>query len=349
MAASVFFITTGFALLYNYVMEPTISVCMIAKNEEKYLENCLASIAGKVNEIILVDTGSTDQTIPIANKYDVKVSQVAWQDDFSFARNHSIRQAVSDWILVLDADEIIDSEQLSKLKQTLSADKDTVAYLVTMRNYLPADELVPYRDHTTIRVFRNLQAIYFEGKVHESVQPSIAHINGVIKESDVIIQHYGYAHYRVQGNKSRGERNLQLILQVLEEQPRDAYYHYQAGITYKHLNDLPLAKQHLRKALSYNNNTLPEIVMDEILMKLAQIASLEKQEQACIKYALASLEHNSDNIISKYLLALCYASMGKFAKAYPYLLEIQQSPHTKLTSQEDLLVLIKYCEQVLGK
>ena len=335
--------------MYNYRMEtPTVSVCMIAKNEEKYLAQCLSSIAGKVKEIILVDTGSTDQTISLAKDYNATVYQLPWQDDFSGARNFSIKQASGDWILILDADESIADVELLKINKMI-CNEMVDAYLVTMRNLLPPDELVPFRDHATIRIFRNRPDIFFEGKVHESVQPSIMRMNGRIETSDVIITHYGYAQTTVQGNHSRGERNLQLILQMLDEQPQDAYYHYQAGITFKHLSRLSEAKNHLRKALSYNYNTLPIVVLDEILMKLAQIASLEKKEMDCIKYASASLKYNPENLISKYLLALSYATIGKFAKAYPYLLEIQNSPQTKLTSQEDLQTLINYCKQVLGK
>jgi glycosyltransferase involved in cell wall biosynthesis len=335
--------------MYNYSMSSeTLSVCMIAKNEEKYLANCLGSISSKVDEIILVDTGSIDSTIQIAEKFPVKIFNLPWPDDFSIARNFSIKQATSSWILVLDADETIDHDQFIKLKKYLAT---TIAdgISITIRNFLPPDELIPFRDHTTVRIFRNNPHFFFEGKVHESVQPSIFREMGTIAELDCIINHFGYIQMQVQGSALRGERNLKLIIEMLSDHPDDAYFNYQAGITYKHLKHYKQARFHLRKALSANLDTLPKSVLDEILMKLAQIASLEKQDQECIKYAAASLKHNPENLISKYLLALSYVSIGKIAKAYPYLLEIQNSRQITLTNQNDLNTLITYCKQILHK
>src|SRR3989344_5938628 len=97
----------------------TISLCMITKDEEKYLEQCLSSVNSLVDEIIIVDTGSNDKTKEIAKKFKAKVFDFKWIDDFSAARNESLKHATKDWILVIDADEIIEQKGLNIIKNAI--------------------------------------------------------------------------------------------------------------------------------------------------------------------------------------------------------------------------------------
>ncbi|MBI2656740.1 glycosyltransferase family 2 protein, partial [Candidatus Woesearchaeota archaeon] len=116
------------------MQNPTISLCMIAKNEEKFLEQCLNSVKDIVDEIIIVDTGSTDKTKDIAKKFNAKVYDFKWIDDFSAARNESIKHAAKDWILVLDADEILDEEGRKAIRELVN-NKENDAYLLLQKNY----------------------------------------------------------------------------------------------------------------------------------------------------------------------------------------------------------------------
>src|SRR3989344_3837469 len=112
----------------------TISLCMIARNEELYLEQCLNSVKDLADEIIIVDTGSTDKTKEIAKKFGAKVFDFKWVDDFSAARNESLKHAAKDWILVLDADETLDEKGKKAIKE-LAKGKDNDAYLFLQKNY----------------------------------------------------------------------------------------------------------------------------------------------------------------------------------------------------------------------
>src|SRR3989344_3396846 len=105
----------------------TISLCMITKNEERYLEQCLNSVKDIIDEIIIVDTGSTDKTKEIAKKFNAKIIDFKWIDDFSAARNESLKHATKDWILVLDADENIGKESVAAVKK-LVENKENDAY-----------------------------------------------------------------------------------------------------------------------------------------------------------------------------------------------------------------------------
>ena len=112
----------------------TLSLCMIVKNESFFLRDCLAKAAPHVDEIVVVDTGSTDDTRQIAAEFTDKVFDFAWQDDFASARNYSLDQATGDWIIVLDADEVIAPEDWEAIRDLIpGADKD--AYLLVQYNY----------------------------------------------------------------------------------------------------------------------------------------------------------------------------------------------------------------------
>lgn len=108
---------------------------MIVKDEESFIANCLQSVQDIVDEIIIVDTGSTDKTIEIANTYGVKIYHLPWNNNFSAARNFSLDKATGEWIIILDADEELNSLDKSKLKQ-LTNNKDIDAYYLKVYNYL---------------------------------------------------------------------------------------------------------------------------------------------------------------------------------------------------------------------
>ena len=111
-----------------------LSLCMIVKNEKAFLERCLKSVQGLVDEIIVVDTGSRDKTKEIALRFGAKVYDFNWCDDFSLARNEWLKYATGDWILVLDADEMIAQEDFKKIRWLMEQDKFK-GYYLCQRNY----------------------------------------------------------------------------------------------------------------------------------------------------------------------------------------------------------------------
>src|SRR3989344_1568817 len=185
---------------------PTISLCMIVKNEEKYLEQCLDSVKDLVDEIIIVDTGSTDKTKDIAKKFNAKTFDFKWTDDFSAARNESLKHATKDWTLVLDADEILDKEAVKIIKDELIRNEENDAYLFIQRNYTNESKIagVVIDEHKLgkksysgwygsliVRLFRNNKGYKFDGTVHELAEPSIESKKGKIAMTNIPIHHYG--------------------------------------------------------------------------------------------------------------------------------------------------------------
>ena len=137
-----------------------LSLCMIAKNEEKYLGRCLASVRGVVDEIILVDTGSTDRTAEIAQSFGARVGHHAWQDDFSEARNASLELATGDWILALDADEELAPASRERLRPVVEM-TEAEGVLICLRSFFPPTALCQYMDVQWVRLFRHRRDFFY--------------------------------------------------------------------------------------------------------------------------------------------------------------------------------------------
>lgn len=163
---------------------PTISLCMIVKNEEEVLANCLESVQEVCDEIIIVDTGSTDRTKEIAQKFTDKIYDFKWIDDFSAARNYSFSLATKDYILWLDADDVIPPKELEKfikLKNSLNPDVDSV-----MMNYITSfdDNGNPSFQFKRHRLVKRSKGFKWVGPVHEYIA-----VHGNITEADISILH----------------------------------------------------------------------------------------------------------------------------------------------------------------
>ena len=114
---------------------PTVSLCMIVKDEEENLARCLDSVRDFVDEIIIVDTGSTDRTIDIAERYGARVFYHPWEGSFSKARNYSLKYATCDWILILDADEELNNDDTSRLKEIAKDNKSLAISFIIKNKY----------------------------------------------------------------------------------------------------------------------------------------------------------------------------------------------------------------------
>ena len=163
-----------------------ISLCMVTKDEEMTIQDCVESVRDIVDEIVVVDTGSTDKTIQIVRALGAKVLHHELGDDFSIARNLSLRAASEDWILVLDADERIEKNDSPKLRN-LAAIGKCAGYFLPWHTYLgEGEKLIDYK----LPFFRNMPEIYYEGLVHENVTNSVRRLNGRCEMAEVTIHHY---------------------------------------------------------------------------------------------------------------------------------------------------------------
>ena len=185
----------------------SISLCMIVKNEAKNIKRAIESAKLIVDEIIVVDTGSNDDTPEIAESLGANIYHFRWNDNFSDARNFSLKHSTKDWILVLDADESISYYDLFYIKENILENKEYWGFSLIQRDYFNemilgaircGDEFyeeskpyICYKTQEICRIFKNLNKVYFSYPVYELVEESIKLNGGEFAYTDIVIHHYG--------------------------------------------------------------------------------------------------------------------------------------------------------------
>ena len=244
---------------------PLLSLCMIVCNEEHTLERCLSSVKGTVDEIILVDTGSIDRTKEIGKKFGAIIFPHTWKDDFSDARNRGIKEAKGEWILVLDADEVLDVKDSISLKKKLRETKADGLYL-NIINYHGAYREEHYFTDSSCRIFRKSPDIFFEGRIHEVVTPSIEENKGSLEPCEYTILHYGYLDSYIH-LKQKNERNTHLIETALVENPDNIRLRYALGSEQIQKGDYENALQtflEILQNLSPDHDHAPDIILKAV-------------------------------------------------------------------------------------
>lgn len=209
-----------------------VSACLIVKNEEQRLANCLASLKSFADEIIVVDTGSTDRTVAIAKKHRAKVFHVEWGDDFSQARNLAIAKAKGEWIFVIDADEILETSAVAMVRQAIASAQCIAVNL--LRTEIAANQS-PYSLVT--RLFRNHPDIQFAGIYHESIDQAVTALQQrepqwqVLNIEVPVLRHYGYTDSEI-ARKHKYEFAKRLMQKHLQQFPEDAYMLNKLGALY---------------------------------------------------------------------------------------------------------------------
>lgn len=225
-----------------------LSLSMITKNEEANLPECLESVKGLVDEIVIVDTGSSDRTKEIALGYGAKVFDYTWSDDFSAARNESLNHATGDWVLYLDADERIERSFHQKIRKLISSGKAD-AYLLNLRSKIGTRDDAQYHITPYPRLFRKIKGVYFVGTVHEQITPQLVAVNARIQPTDIIIEHLGYAQAD-EVLKEKANRNYLLLMKQLETGINKGYVLYQTGQTELMLGKIDEGLNRLQQALA---------------------------------------------------------------------------------------------------
>lgn len=292
---------------------PTLSLCMIVRNEERNLERCLLSVKGVVDEIVLVDTGSIDRTVEIAADNGAKVYQHTWQNDFALARNISLDKATSKWILVIDADEELEDASRTQVKPLLAVAK-VEAIECRVRNFMPPNSLTEYNDVMQIRLFRNRPAYRYHQTVHNQIEQTIRCSGGKIDRSELTIRHYGYVQQMVQGNDTRDQRNLKMLEQAVALSPQNAYLNAKLGVTYYNLGKHAQAYAYLRRVFGeLDSRELGTDTSKEALLALAAVAIHHRHFDLAIRCAQAGVDIAGEDTAAL-LLAMDYLS-----QAYAYI------------------------------
>ncbi len=301
---------------YSSEKDILITLSMIVKNEEKFLSGCLESVKGIVDEIVIVDTGSTDRTREIALSYNAKLYDFEWINDFSAARNEALKHSNGRWILYLDADERLSEDSRKNIRQLLmNVSEDIGGIICTLES-----------DHSLIsgkteihrggypRLFRNYgyPSISFSGRVHEQITPSILALGKSLIFSDIVIQHLGY-------NRSREEmeqkikRNYSMLIQHVKEEPLNAYAWYQLGQTLAHMRLIKEAEETIKFAIESGN--LSNSVYASACATLSQLTGNQKKFEEALHWAEKSLEKAPEQMYANHLKAYALMYLGRLDEA----------------------------------
>lgn len=320
----------------------TISACLIVRNESLVLQRCLSSLSRAVDEIVVVDTGSTDATPEIAAAVGGKVVRYDWRDDFSAARNVGLDAASCDWILTIDADEYLDAGAPSQIR-TLVDRTDAEGILVTVRNLLSADDLIQSAESPIVRLFRRRDDVRFAGIIHEEVTTAITRRGGRIVASSIVIVHDGYSRETTQASGRRAERNLPLLLRAAADAPHDPYLQFHLGATYQHLGQHGEAQHHLAQVLQLPNERLNPEILANAAVRLAQLAMAERREDSVVHYAARALALEPHHVLAHYLSGLALMRLGRYGDAHTHLVAVRESGKAGLSTAAELDALIAYC------
>ena len=222
-----------------------ISACYMVKNEEKNLPRSLDSLKSQVDEIIVVDTGSTDKTISIAESYGAKVIQTPWQDDFSTPRNLAIDNATGDWIIFLDADEyFINTNKVRSAIKKLSSNE---VIMVPLINIDVSNNNRNMGNIWSLRIFKNVKYLRYRGLIHENIANiSGGELNYVFANDDLTVYHTGYSTNII---KSKHLRNLSVIEKEIELIGHKPQHDIALADCYAGLEDYEKSMQCARRAL----------------------------------------------------------------------------------------------------
>lgn len=327
-----------------------ISLCMIVKDEENMLPRCLKSVQDLVDEIIVVDTGSTDRTVEIAQQFGAAIYHHPWMDDFADARNASLRHAQGDWVLVLDADETLMADCIPAL-QTAIENPNCLA-ITLLREEIGAQQN-PYS--LVGRLFRRHPQIQFQRPFHETIDDDIAALIQQEPHWEVrslpmpAIAHDGYRPEAI-AQRQKSDRAERIMSRHLKTHPQDAYMcsklgalyvtqghhalgltlleqglstqpeasatryelHYHLGLAYTATQQITLAQQHYEQALE---TELPDVLKLAAYINLAALYSDSQhwtQAEALLTYVILI---QPDLVIAHYNLGLVYKAQGNFSAA----------------------------------
>ncbi|MGH9354384.1 MAG: glycosyltransferase [Terriglobia bacterium] len=308
---------------------PPLALSMIVKNAEGTLARCLDSVREVAGEIVIADTGSTDRSIEIAREYQARVFSIPWERDFAKARNLALAQVKAEWVLMLDADEVLDSEAGKLIPAHLSKD-GVMGYTVHIKNYLGnanchlwdqqakpnispppfARDYPAYVEHVNVRLFRHHPEIFFQGRVHETVGYRILDLGMWIDEATFYIHHLGF----IEDDETLAKKYIfyrDLGREKAVEMPENALAHFELGVEeFEHFHNYSGALAPFKRACELN----PRLGVAWLFYGRT-LGHLGKHREG-----LAALEHAEDTGAKMEMILESrgdiHYSLGEFAEAF---------------------------------
>ncbi len=292
---------------------PELSVCMIVRNEAHQLADALENFRSFADEIVVVDTGSTDDTHDLARKYTDRVFTFPWCDDFSAARNHSLTHATGRYVLWMDADDRVDSRMAERLVDLKRVFDGKSAFYFILQDMSASGPSCSFHQ---LRCAPRLDHVRFRGRIHERLG-----IQGLTPLTvDIVIQHHGYINQKV--HRAKVERNLALLEKELLDGNDDAYIHYYLSLTYEGLEQHGKSIGHMRRALGHiermirqhRNATEKQLnlrALMEIHFHLARLHLNLNEQSTALRHATLAQSLGGDDARSLFRLGLIHQQLGR--------------------------------------
>jgi glycosyltransferase involved in cell wall biosynthesis/cytochrome c-type biogenesis protein CcmH/NrfG len=294
---------------------PRLTVCVIAKNEERFIKQCLTSVKSIADQLLLLDTGSMDNTVEIARSLGAEVQNFSWCDDFAAARNAALAHARGDWVLMLDADEELAPGQAERLREDMKNPK-FFGYRVPLIEHGQEAEGQSY----VPRLFRNVPGVFYEGRIHEQVFPSLTAVckNFCMRSGlgTAQITHHGYAKELVR-QRNKTQRNLLLLRQAVEEHPKDPNLIMNLGLEMVRSGDAGAGLAKYSEAYRLMSAMRPSEIVPELrevlLTQFASCLCRARRYEDVVKVLTSPLASRGGLTASMhYLLGLAYYQVDSF-------------------------------------
>ncbi|MGA2404678.1 MAG: glycosyltransferase [Syntrophobacteraceae bacterium] len=290
---------------------PGLSVCMIVKNESANIAGALTCFGPVADEIVVVDTGSTDNTKEIAARFTSKIHDFEWIDDFAAARNFAMSKAAGSYQLWVDADDRINPENLGHIESLKSHFDGKKAFYFILENHRTDERPTSCRQ---LRCTPIIAGLRFEGRVHEQVFPSAVWAGLELVSTDIVITHVGYMTEDVRVAKAW--RNLAIMERERAEGRDDGALHFFLALTYAPLGKREDARRSMESALerfekeNYNHHLIPEGYL-----LLARVSLELEDRDRSVRYLAMAGSLVDGNPLHNFDMGIIYQRMGKHREA----------------------------------
>lgn len=296
---------------------PSISLCVIAKDESHVIATCLRSAMPVADEIVVVDTGSADDTKEVSRAFGASVYDFPWTGDFAEARNFALSKARGDWILCLDADEELERRDVGRLLRLVNerscggpcADGycfEEISYVGKAAGY---EGLI----HPTCRLFKNRPDYRFRFRIHEQIASAIAEAGGRLEFARIRIHHYGYLDPFI-SRKNKCRRNLAILEEEVRSNPQNSFNRYNLGIEYLRLRRFDEAIAEFKEAfrlLPSPNQGFASVLIQRMVTTLF----LMGRYSDALRVAQDAASVYPDYVDLRYFIGRCHHAMGDYEAA----------------------------------